>query len=518
MDHAIGQKLGAPASEEWIPLQGGGQIDISGDWWRARGSRGSISINFGLINDAMYALVPSLKKTIAWYLENHSEKTAEFYFRAIKHLLNSVSNEGIVNIQQIESEHLVNYYAGLPIHQKWYLSGLASGLFKWYDLGYPGIAAGAVKTLKEIRKKGATKGEAVRTMNPKTGPFSDIEFEALYVRALNAFEDGAIGPQSFLIFMLLLSLGPRPLQVALLKVCDIVLLAESKFGSNYELRLPIIKNGEPPRMEFREYYLRGDLGELLLEYAEDTKTRFVGLLDDPSQAPMFPIANIDTDLGWPEGFMYHVDTQSIYDVVVAVANSICVVSERTGKDLDVFPLRFRRSFGTRLGAEGHPATVIARLLGHHDTQNVAVYTGATIEAIDRIDRAVAFAMAPLANAFVGILVMDESEAVRGDDPSSRIFDPRISRSAKAMGSCGKYGGCKFKAPIACYTCRLFQPWLDGPHEEVYQYLNTERERLMTIDNKIASALDRTILAVAEVIRRCEDLLANDDDEEWAGEC
>jgi hypothetical protein len=75
-----------------------------------------------------------------------------------------------------------------------------------------------------------------------------------------------------------------------------------------------------------------------------------------------------------------------------------------------------------------------------------------------------------------------------------------------MGNCGKYSFCGFNAPIACYTCRNFQPWLDGPHEAVYEYLVNERERLMKTDKQIARILDRTILAVVEVIRRCDELL------------
>ena len=74
-----------------------------------------------------------------------------------------------------------------------------------------------------------------------------------------------------------------------------------------------------------------------------------------------------------------------------------------------------------------------------------------------------------------------------------------------MCSCGKYGFCGSLAPIACYTCRSFQPWLDGPHEAVLNLLISERDRLLGVDARIASINDRTILAVAEVVRRCAEL-------------
>lgn len=75
---------------------------------------------------------------------------------------------------------------------------------------------------------------------------------------------------------------------------------------------------------------------------------------------------------------------------------------------------------------------------------------------------------------------------------------------KPMGSCGKHGFCGLLAPVACYTCVSFQPWLDGPHEAVLDYLLGERERLTsTADLRIAAINDRTILAVAEVVRLCQ---------------
>jgi len=71
---------------------------------------------------------------------------------------------------------------------------------------------------------------------------------------------------------------------------------------------------------------------------------------------------------------------------------------------------------------------------------------------------------------------------------------------KPMGNCGSGGPCGFMAPIACYTCKNFQAWVDGPHEAVLDYLLVERERLTAVaDARIAAVNDRTILAVAEVV-------------------
>ncbi|MCY1306699.1 hypothetical protein D9M70_565720 [compost metagenome] len=62
--------------------------------------------------------------------------------------------------------------------------------------------------------------------------------------------------------------------------------------------------------------------------------------------------------------------------------------------------------------------------------------------------------------------------------------------------------------MACYTCKYFQPWLDGPHEAVLDRLILERDRVLeqTQDRKIAAVNDRLILAVSEVINRCNGMM------------
>lgn len=72
------------------------------------------------------------------------------------------------------------------------------------------------------------------------------------------------------------------------------------------------------------------------------------------------------------------------------------------------------------------------------------------------------------------------------------------------GSCKQCSTCSANVPIPCYTCLHFTPWLDGPHEKVYQYLIGERERIYSITNDriVTESLDRTIIAVKEVINHC----------------
>jgi hypothetical protein len=112
----------------------------------------------------------------------------------------------------------------------------------------------------------------------------------------------------------------------------------------------------------------------------------------------------------------------------------------------------------------------------------------------------ALQLARYAQAFQGVLVDREADAVRGADLSSRI-----KFKGQNMATCGQYGFCGANVPIPCYTCNHFQPWLDGPHEEVLADLLSEREHVLetTADITMVAVNDRTILAVINVIQRCE---------------
>lgn len=54
------------------------------------------------------------------------------------------------------------------------------------------------------------------------------------------------------------------------------------------------------------------------------------------------------------------------------------------------------------------------------------------------------------------------------------------------------------APIACYTCKNFQAWVDGPHEAVLDYLLVERGRLIAeVDVRIATV---NVPASGDIVR------------------
>ncbi|WP_075793714.1 site-specific integrase [Massilia putida] len=485
-----------------LRARGGSLFDPDEDLWVLRELAHEATLRFDKSNPLANDFKRSFKLTLAWYAQNRSLRHTENMFDGSQRLFKHKAESTGYPIVEITSVDILNFRAHLGAEREWYLSSLAGFLKKWRTLGYPGISPDAYTLLGQMRLKGNRKGVATATMDPVKGPLSVMETEALQLALNSAYGRGEVGLAEYTLCWLFMALGMRPTQYASLKVSDVVLLHKGNGAMTYSIRMPRAKTRQASaRAQFKDRVLAPQIGEVVVKYAAQVKSRFVGVIDDPSQAPLFPRELVGSGFHADD---YHSAAPDISNTLERTFNRLKVVSERTGKRIKINANRFRTAIGTRAGEEGHGELVIAELLDHTDTQNVGVYVGATPAIIDRIDRAVAFKMGPIAQAFAGKLIRDGSEASRGADPSSKIRAPAITGNFEPMSSCGAHGFCGFLKPIACYTCNSFEPWLDGPHEQVLDYLIADRERLMntTGDSRVASVNDRAILAVAQVIQLC----------------
>lgn len=490
-----------------VRTRGGATFSPRADQWAYRDGVHRVMLNFNALTGVTPALLASLKATLVWYAENRSASHLTNLFSRMDHFVEFLRKSRADCIDNISSAELLSYRGSLNRGQQWYLGNLAGLLKKWHALGLPGVSDDAVVLLNGLRLPGNPKGVAVLTMDTQSGPFTEIEFAGVHAALNNAFRGGRVDMASYLLAQLFMLLGQRPVQYAALKVCDVSVRPDPNGSQTYFVRVPRAKQRNTLlRTRFTERILISHVGELLVVYAAQVRAAFSDRLGDSTQAPLFPARGENWQSA--SGFEYHSGPEGVRAWLQDTFEKLSVKSERTGELVHIAPQRFRRTIATRAAEAGHGELIIAELLDHSDTQNVGIYVEATPAIVERIDRAVAMQMAPLAQAFAGVLIKDESEATRRTDPSSRIFDPRIDPALRPVGSCGQYGFCGLLAPIACYTCANFQPWLEGPHPAVLAHLLERREKLLSETGvRIASVEDRTILAVAEVIRRCEELRA-----------
>ena len=469
--------------------------------WRFSGLTKKHSFNFADLRPVLSdEVIFSLKYLLLYYLSNYSMDHANNGFDRICALTAHFRKISDEPINVITLEMVVAYRATLDRRKEWYL-GVMRGFFKkWLELRLPGLDPKVVTWLGEVRLKGNLKGEAVRTLDSTTGAFSDIEYQGIIAALNDHFAKGGIELEDYILVWLFLALGTRAINLAALKVRDIKKVNTSSGAPSYLLHVPRAKQrGKPPRSEFKVRKLVTDVGILVETYAQSVRTKWSHLVADPEDLPLFikPGGGVEF-----HGLEHHCSSDDLATRLEDIFDVLGVKSERTNEPLRITTRRFRYTLGTRAAAEGASELVIAELLDHSDTQNVGVYLETVPKILERIDKAMAIYLAPMAQAFVGQLIDGEDQAKRGGDPRSRIVGPEAPE--KPVGSCGHFGFCGAAAPIACYTCRSFQPWRDGPHLEILKSLIADRERVLaeSDDARIASVNDRTILACAEVVRMC----------------
>lgn len=409
-------------------------------------------------------------------------------------------------------DSLISYRSSLSRDEEQKLSKIRILVRNWTKWGYPGVSQEAFEFLDSLRLKGLEKGKAIKRLDPEEGPLTEIEMSALIDAMLQAYTSNKITISDYTLSAILVYTGRRPIQITSLKIKDI---CSHRVGEldEYWINFPRAKQRFSKwRTEFNSYPITQDLWSLLSQHITKVSNKVVKLINFQftpevmQEFPLFPdfseirkcrgyksfIAALDSDA-------LHIERDFCNEVMKKLKGVLNVYSERTGKRLNLSTRRFRYTLGSNIAREGKGELIIAEALDHSDTQNVGVYVKNLPDVVERIDKAVALQLAPLAQAFQGTLVDSEADAERGGDKNSRIGNADVN-----IGNCGSYGFCGAMAPIACYTCKYFQPWVDGPHEIILDGLIEKRDEVLcnTKDIKIASSNDRLILAVAQVIRRC----------------
>ncbi|TWC47672.1 hypothetical protein FBY04_12736 [Pseudomonas sp. SJZ080] len=465
--------------------------------WSYRDGVDSVYINFSALNFSV-VLLASVRLTLIWFAENRAPGTLMGHFIGLKAFALRLQEDRVEPLEFIGGNDVFIHCDANAFRTR----NLFAFLRRWHAMGLPGIQDDVVYVLDKKKLRKRETGVAVLTWDPVLGPFTPIEQEGIQDALNDAYASGQLSEEIYLLALLFIALGSRPIQLAALKVCDVVRSAAADGTESFLLLIPRAKQQNPLlRQELKPRALVNQIGRPLFDYAQRVSERFIGEFPDTQQAPLFPLPlqlqYLASGPGWGR---FHRTSENLRKMLVSALDKLSVRSERTGTVINICALRFRRTLGTNLAREGHGVLVIADLLDHSRTDSAGVYVAATPELAMRIEKATALYMAPLAQAFKGQLIAHEGNAVRGADPSSRIIDLRIDQSAGPMGSCGSFSFCGLNAPVACYTCQCFQPWLDGPHEAVLDFLLEDAKRYS--DGRIAAINDRTMLAVAEVVHLC----------------
>lgn len=474
--------------------------------WSYTDENNDVSIKFDLLPPLSQSCLLSVKLVLIRFAEERAPSTLRTTFGKVNQFLTCLHQWNGAPVSTITEIDLINFKGakreGLRVSGE-VLLGQLGGVFHWWrEMGLPGFTEEAGVFLDSVTLKSNETGERVRIRCPIHGPFTDIEQQNVIYAMDNLFAAGEVSESMYMATWLINALGVRPKQLAAMKVCDLRAKKDEDGEVVYQIDVPRAKQPDSlARDAFTVREVIRELGIPLLAYAHGVGKSHVGRLADPSQAPLFPATAgmADNKTGT---FRFHASPPQFHYWLKVTWKKIKVISERTGEALRVHAHRFRYTFGTRMAQENCTLEQIAAGLDHTNVNSAAVYIASTPEIAIRLDEKVASTVAPLAHAFLfKRLIKDGTEATRREDLSSRIIDMRTDRR-KPVGSCGTESGCGLLKPLACYSCSSFEPWLDGPHQQLAERLMAERERFLEGGARIASINDQTILSVLYVARVC----------------
>ena len=482
----------------------GYEFDENSDEWMLDGSI-TIKLAFLSKSGVEEKTAEGFRKSLSRYAQDLSSHHCQNISDRVKHFLK------VTKAKDFSTEALSDYRAKLDGEHIWYLGVLRGFLDSWAEWRYPGITSKAIDYLDGMTIKGNEKGVAVLMNCPYSGPYTSLEHESLLYGLANAYEAKRLSQYDYSFLLAVSMTGQRPIQIRHLKFCDLGF--EDKAGARgYYLDVPRAKQrgGDTFRVEFKRIAICKDLFDALNDQRNDVVSwvnRKLGCLDKgvESLLPLFPDYERLTEYE-PSTIESHLKTDFLHmtrnsttELRRRLNATVIAHSERTGERLIIGFTRLRRTFATNLATEGFGPLVIAEALDHSDTQQVGVYARPENETAKFVDAVMAQVLAPLAMAFAGTLIDLERDALRGNDPHSRVkLDTKIG-----VGNCGSYGFCA-DGWRSCYVCKSFQPWLDGPHEEARDELLQERQTQLDagVSKKVIGASDRTLLAITQVIQMC----------------
>lgn len=491
----------------WHKSKSGYQFDFHANEWRLDGTT---VIYFRRLTAIDSATKEGFRRALCRYAEELSAMHTFNMFNRFNSCIKAIGDE------KLTLQGITNYRASFDAQNEYKLGALKGFLLAWREWGFKGVDEDVARHLDEMIFKGNPKGNAVKGACPYSGPLTDNELGALIDWASNAFITGTLNIKEYAYFMTLALTGRRSVQIRSLRSHDLVVREDSK-GNDYVINCPRAKQRGTG---FREQFIPLPINEDLYLILHNQRNKSIQLIEQRlgeklspkllEEVPIFleelrveellGVGDLKNKLEDTPDYL-HMTGESALELLrgVSVKNTAC--SERTGDYINFTASRFRYTKGTNLARRGISGVALAAALDHSDTQNIGVYVENTEETAKQIDEVMASILAPLAQAFAGKLVASERDALRANDPHSRVKNSK----SKNLGNCGTYAFCA-SGYRACYTCTSFQPWLEAPHEEVLEEVMAERRRQeeASVSANVIQSTDRLLLSVQQVIFMCEE--------------
>ncbi|MBL7760870.1 MAG: site-specific integrase [Sediminibacterium sp.] len=298
------------------------------------------------------------------------------------------------------------------------------------------------------------------------------------------------------IFHLAFELAPRPIQIHSLSIEDMDEVISASTNEDYfSLWLPMAKKIGTNKVEKRVRKITNQLGQKISTLIEENKRFFLN-------TPLSPIFINPTRLSNGKSADPRLNVREISSIILEEMKQLGF-GKGDGATL------LRHHLAQSLADQGASAETIAEILGHNSTVPARAYIAAT-PAIAEI-KTRALGKNETYSNIMKMLLTGDIISKAGSIKERWVKGMIGSQYIGGIGVCGLSPdtSCPKNPVYACYTCKKFQPFREGIHNEVKEQLQKQvqyfvdiAEKGIALDhNRTVSQLERTIEAVDATIDR-----------------
>lgn len=440
-------------------------------------------VNVGVLDFNSLTNKPlELRYVLATLAKTRSFGTIKTYVYDLKSLRSTLTNGEIVDYAWFAAQKTI-----LGKAKEYKLSSIRKLIGEWLnsDVDIPN-PDDALQISKE-RLKQAPFFLGVKGRDEKSGPLSRVE-STNFFKALNScLESKDISLFQFITARLFYEIGFRPIQFHHLRLSDFILNERRAY-----VLIPRAKQGAEPRELFTKRQISDGLRMAIKAFIDTINTKIPN-----ADLSKIGIINPETShfSSREQGELY-ISTSRVRGVLNEVNEILGVQSERTGKPLNVKPIRLRHTLATEAIENGEDIFTVAKMLDHETLTSVKHYVDIRNSTIESLESKIGSSIANLASAFRGKVVKKGAISVGGE-----VIEPE---NFERVGGCGTEMGCGLPHPIACYSCIKFEAYSEAPHDLVLEQVIKSIEKHRSSYPGYVKQLEQDAISIKRVMLACEE--------------
>ena len=415
-------------------------------------------------------------------LEHRKTSTVCRWNGKLKHFLEAISKHCSRKIASITLDMFLFYTEGesTPSHK------LIRSVLKYWacDTKLPGVAPDLKHYLLCSKAPKSKSPIELQSHNPNERSISKSLISSVVRKLDSLYMNSQFNHQDYCLWKLLVSEALRPSQLRLLHCEDVKIL-----GDRVELSVPIVKQkGTPARELMIQTTLSDGVGKAVLNQMNFIKevtgcTSLYGF-------PLFCIRNQYSTLKANKKYM---------GIDNIIKNTKKLIQSDGLEDLEIFSRRLKHTKLTHISRHTNDRNILARAGYQTSSISLLHYIDVTEEEFTNFEQKLSSQYQILIDGFAGKLINKPLDV----DEGSVIYSTNVEDE---VGDC-QIRGCGAFAPIACYDCEKFNPFIEGDHESVLEFLLQKKNKRieMGLPVEIIERDDHLILNVKVVIQAIGEL-------------